>query len=57
MTITDDTLRWMLAKATEAGDQEQVAICQRALDGDNEARQTCAMVLSASTQVHRGDRK
>ena len=45
-TMIDDTIRKLHDAAGEAGDLEQVAICLRALDGDDEARAECERVIN-----------
>ena len=43
--LTDDQIQALRDEAAEAGDLEQVAICDRALDLDTEARAECARVI------------
>lgn len=43
--ITDEQIRALRAEAGAAGDAAQVAICNRALDGSDAARMTCARVI------------
>lgn len=43
--ITNSQIRKLSNEAAEAGDLEQVAICERALSGDAEARAECAKVI------------
>jgi len=43
--ITNSQIRKLSNEAAEAGDLEQVAICERALSGDAEARTECARVI------------
>lgn len=44
--ITDNQIEAMSIEAGQAGDAAQVAICQRALDGDSAARAECARVIA-----------
>lgn len=44
-TITHADIRYLSDRAGEAGDLEQVAICERALDGSATDRAECARVL------------
>lgn len=44
--ITDDQIEALRIEAGQAGDATQVAICQRALDGDAAARAECARVIA-----------
>ena len=46
MTITTEQIRGLRNGAGEAGDLEQVAICDRALAGDTEAITICAEVIA-----------
>lgn len=43
--VTDSQLSKLSNEASEAGDLEQVAICERALAGDAEAHVECAKVI------------
>jgi hypothetical protein len=45
-TITDTQISKLRAEAAQAGDRAQVAICDLALDGDDDARAECAEVIS-----------
>lgn len=47
MVITDEQIEALETEAGQAGDLEQVAICRRALDGDDDARRICADVVTA----------
>jgi len=44
-TITTEQITALLYEAGEAGDAEQVAICNRALGGDTDAITECARVI------------
>lgn len=44
--ITDSQIRALRSEAGVAGDEKQVAICDRALDGDEAARRECARVIA-----------
>jgi len=44
-TITDEQIEALQIEAGGAGDAEQVAICERALDGDADARGECVDVI------------
>lgn len=41
----NDVIEQLRLEAAEAGDLAQVDICDRALDGDKEARAECARVI------------
>ena len=43
--ITNETIKMLRDEAGSAGDTEQVAICTRALAGDDDAREECARVI------------
>lgn len=45
MTITDEQIETLKHEANLHGDREMVAICQRALEGDDDAREACLWVL------------
>lgn len=45
-TITDEQIEALRAEAGAAGDLAQVAICDRAIDGDMQARAECARVIA-----------
>ncbi|HEU4727710.1 MAG TPA: hypothetical protein VFT22_07470 [Kofleriaceae bacterium] len=45
-TVTDQQLRKLRDNAGEAGDLEQVALCNAALDGDAKSRQACADAIN-----------
>ena len=45
-TITNEQIEALRAEAGAAGDTAQVAICDRALDGDAVARAECARVIA-----------
>lgn len=44
--VTDEQIVILRAEAGAAGDTAQVAICDRALDGDVTARVECARVIA-----------
>jgi hypothetical protein len=44
-TITDAQIQTLRAEAAQAGDREQVSICNYALDGDEDCRAECASVI------------
>lgn len=44
-TITDDQITALRDEAGVAGDLEQVALCEQALAGDDEARLECVQVI------------
>lgn len=43
--ITYEQIERLLQEAASAGDMEQVAICERALEGDNAAFAECERVI------------
>lgn len=45
-TLTTDQIRQLRTEAGQAGDLDQVALCDKALAGDREAREECARVIS-----------
>ena len=45
-SITDSQITALRSEARMAGDSAQVAICDRALAGDDAARSECARVIS-----------
>lgn len=45
-TLTDRQIIALRTEAGSAGDAEQIAICDRALDGDRDARAECARVIA-----------
>lgn len=45
MTIDDTTIETLRTEAAEAGDLAQVAICERALAGNESARLECERVI------------
>jgi hypothetical protein len=47
MSITDRQIEALLNEAATAGDMEQVAMCKRALDGSERARQGCAKAIAS----------
>lgn len=50
--VTDMQIKALRSEAGSAGDLEQVAICDRALRGDDDARAECARVIAdAAAQV------
>lgn len=46
MDITSTDIRALRDEAGQAGDSEQVALCERALDGSDEAREECERVIT-----------
>jgi hypothetical protein len=44
--VTNQQIRTLRAEAAEAGDLAQVAICDRAMDGDDAAAVECARVIA-----------
>lgn len=51
-TITETQIEALRTEAGEHGDAAQVAVCDRALDGDDTARRECVRVIRcASAQV------
>ena len=48
--ITDTQIEQLRTEAGQAGDNEQVEICNRALVGDTEARAECARVIAEAQQ-------
>lgn len=46
---TDEQIRTLSTEAGEAGDLEQVALCDNALAGDDEARAECAKAIRAAS--------
>lgn len=46
------TLRQLRVEAAEAGDFAQVALCDKALQGDDAARAECARVIRAAQAMH-----
>lgn len=48
---SDARLRSLRAEAVEHGDEEQVALCDRALDGDREAEAACCEALDAAAAM------
>lgn len=45
-TLTTDQIRQLRTEAGQAGDLSQVALCDKALAGDEAARRECAEVIS-----------
>ena len=45
-TLTDAQIETLLDEAAAAGDYDQAAVCERALEGDEGARGECARVIS-----------
>lgn len=45
-TITDEQIEALRSEAGSAGDSEMVAICDRALAGDQGEREECARVIA-----------
>ena len=54
MQITDTDIQQLKNEAAQAGDIEQVAICDRALDGDEAARAECAEVIEDAQAMAQG---
>lgn len=50
--ITDPQIEALSAEAAAAGDLAQVALCNRALDGDESARAACARVIADALAQH-----
>lgn len=50
--IEIDRIAALRTEAGQAGDSEQVALCDRALNGDEAARAECARVLAEATREH-----
>lgn len=48
IAITDAQIETLSAEAGEAGDLEQVTLCQQALEGDAGARAKCERVIRAA---------
>ncbi len=48
-TITNSQIETLRTEAAAAGDAEQVSLCDRALDGDTDARQQCAEAIDDAT--------
>jgi len=46
--ITDTQIITLRIEAAQAGDEAQVALCDRALEGDDEARAECARTIAAA---------
>ncbi len=46
-----DVIRTLRSEAASAGDSEQVAICDRALDGDQDALAECYRVIDAAAAM------
>ena len=44
--ITNEQIKTLRQEAAQAGDDAQVAICDRALDGDEQALAVCAEVIA-----------
>lgn len=45
-TVTNEQIDALRTEAGTAGDAAQVALCERALAGDEEAREECARVIA-----------
>jgi hypothetical protein len=45
-TVTNEQIDALRTEAGTAGDTAQVALCERALAGDEEAREECARVIA-----------
>lgn len=54
-TITDTQIRQLRNEAGEAGDIEQVEICDRALAGDEDACEECARGIADAAAMHDDD--
>lgn len=46
MNVTTSQIRTLRDEAGTAGDLEQVAVCDKALDGDKDAAAECARVIA-----------
>ena len=46
--VTDTQIEQLRTEAATAGDLEQVALCDRALDGDASARERCERAIEAA---------
>lgn len=44
--LTDDMIHGLRSEAGSAGDRSQVAVCERALEGDDDARDACAAAIN-----------
>jgi len=53
--ITSDQITSLMREAGEAGDLAQVAICRKALDGDDDAIAECARVLAEAASMDEED--
>jgi len=47
--LTDTDLRKLREEAAEAGDLEQVLVCNRAIRGDQECRKLCREAIAAAS--------
>lgn len=52
LRAADDRIAALRTESAIAGDREQVALCDRALNGDEAARDECARVLAEATREH-----
>lgn len=50
-TVTDEQIATLRSEAAAAGDDAQVRICDRALDGDDSARAECVRVICEAGAV------
>jgi hypothetical protein len=48
MDVTDEQIRALEIEAGAAGDEVQVELCRRALDGDDDARAKCGRAIEAA---------
>ena len=51
MQITDDQIEALSNEAGAAGDLEAVRLCDRALEGDTDARNECANMIAAAAAM------
>lgn len=49
-TITNQQIRQLRAEAASAGDQVQVYLCDRALQGDKTSIRACALAIAEATR-------
>ena len=50
--VTDEQIDRLHTEASNVGDEAQVRLCERALDGDKEARRECARVIQAAAAMN-----
>lgn len=53
-TITDTQIEQLRTEAGQAGDHLQVAICDRAIEGDEQTRAECARVIADAAAQQEG---